>query len=308
MAFVVCHFPRSVSIRHTPRCAAKRKSSSRSKRPRSDGFAAPTPAQSSAPKTEPETDPAVEKRNISEDEQERLQKADRNGITLEHRLREEIAHPLRKPKLTLFGTLAFSATVGLFFAIARIQADPVERVVKNVLVDITAIVLFARLAYGQVLFGRRSLNSIAGKVQARDLGITGFKQQLKLPFGSSKQRLSMLLTEEIVIVAGRRADVLKYLGRAVASGDSQAVVAFSTDGNGKGQTLIGVVAEADTDDVADWVNWLADAIPPRRNVSLFRVGKDDSTKTVANDCVVEIGDPEQLPLPSNARRTITVDV
>lgn len=204
--------------------------------------------------------------------------------------------------------MTLSATLGLFFAIARVRADPLEHVLKNVLIDAGALSLFGYLTYREIEFGRRALNSIARRVEARDLGIVGYKQGLSVPVLQGKQRLS-LLQGDLVIVAGRRGDILKYLGRAVESGDSHPVLAFPTDGvtGGQQQQITGTVAMANPEDVAVWVNWFGEAVPPRRNIALFRLQASDRDIS-AKDCVVEIGSPLLLPLPTYAKRPQTVDV
>lgn len=236
-----------------------------------------------------------------------LQKPDANGITLEQRLREEIKHPLRKPKQTLFATLSFSAGVGLFFALGRLAAakDQPLTAANNIFIDLVAILLFGRLTYSQVEFGRRALNSIALRPEARDLPLVPL--QNSVPF-LPKHRVSTLLrAADVVVAAGRGVDVLAYLKRG--GGDSVEVVAFPTDG-GKVTELGNVadgVAVTEGEGMADWIAWLGDAVPPRKNISLFRVGKGTG-KGAASSFVVAVDTPQDLPLPMEARKQEVVDV
>lgn len=271
-----------------------------------------------------------------------LTKVDSNGISMEHRLREEILHPLRKPKQTLFATLTFSAVLGLFFACGRLLAekDGLGRVSINVAVDAGAVALFGYLFLRELEFGRRSLNSIAGRPQPRDLPVVSLastalqRPRFRLPFRRDKddtprvERFASLLrgAADAVIVAGRATDARKYLERCVAdagyaSDDAASaygamhpvLVVFPTDSRGSAATDLRfpgatAVAGSSVDDVADWVAWLGDAIPPRRNVALFRINARDGTKDAANACIVTVDDPTVVPLPENAKRLVIVDV
>lgn len=269
--------------------------------------------------------------------QRKLKRVDANGISLEARLREEIIHPLRKPKLTLFGTLAFSATLGFFFALGRLAAekDSLALVSKNVAIDISAIALFGYLTWREVDFGRRSLNSIAGCPQPRDLPIirqsASESSSFNLPFfnrssnsSSNNERLSSALrTSDVVIAAGRTVDLRKYLDRCMeqANYNSAApsteydslhptLVAFSTDRRDNTDSLTGAtVAPSPVEDsMKDWINWLGDAIPPRRNIALFRIEANDSARESANAYVVTVDDPFTAPLPENARKLTVIEV
>lgn len=253
-----------------------------------------------------------------------LKKTDSNGISLEHRLREEIKHPLRKPKQTLFATLSFSATIGLLFAFGRLamERDSIYQVSKNVAIDITAILIFAYLTWREFEFGRRSLNSMAGIPQARDLPI--LSQQLpasvKLPFSNNFQseRLSQLLSQsDVVVVAGRREDVLKYVDRCETEPEPEhaskklSLVAFATDSIGTRDESFKpakAVASGKGEGAADWIAWLGDATPPRRNVALFRIDAKDKGSQSASSYAVAVDDPSSLPLPRQARRPLVVDV
>lgn len=311
-----------------------------------------------------------------------LNKLDSNGISMEHRLREEILHPLRKPKQTLFGTLAFSATLGFFFACGRlvVEKDTLVQVGTNVTIDVAAVALFGYLTWREFEFGRRSLNSIAGIPQPRDLPIVRFDSESnknsnasrdnrkKKPssFSSSSvpsvstsgetdgnqlskiwrrltnqndnerpteatDRLGTLLRSAgvVVIVAGRAVDVARYVERcardagyndfqnnpslAAEKFDSAnpALVAFITDskeGNVKLDTAAAAVAACSPDEKADWVAWLADAVPPRRNIALFRVDKENGGKDAAGEYIVTVDDPDVVPLPADARRLTVVEV
>lgn len=308
--------PASIS----PTCLAKRRDSGssstprpksrRAKRPRSkpsSGFSETPAADAPAPASEP----APNEPDAASGPD--LQKRDAGGISLEDRLREEIAHPLRKPKLTLFGTLAFSATLGLLFALARLARadDAPAQVAQNVVVDIAAIGLFGYLAWREVQFGRRSLNSLAGQPEARDLRVMvideGAMQGVPVVGGGSGRRLGALFQgKDVVVVAGRAVDVHKYLGRVAGEGGkSLAVVALATDARGEEENdFEGAVAVAsgEADNTKDWSAWIGDAVPPRKNVALFRIDAGDDGRSAANAYVVAVGEPMTVPLPGNARR------
>lgn len=311
-----------------------------------------------------------------------LNKLDSNGISMEHRLREEILHPLRKPKQTLFGTLAFSATLGFFFACGRlvVEKDSLVQVGTNVTIDVAAVALFGYLTWREFEFGRRSLNSIAGIPQPRDLPIVRFNSESnktstnssdksrKRPssFSSSSvsslsasgendgnqlskiwrrltnkndnerateatDRLGTLLKSAgvVVVVAGRAVDVARYVERCARDAgyndfqnnpslasekfDSThpALVAFITDSkeaNVKLDTAAAAVAAGSPDEKADWVAWLADAVPPRRNIVLFRVEKENGGTDAAGEYIVTVDDPDVVPLPADARRLTVVEV
>lgn len=318
---------RSLTYAH-PICAVKRRGSGsastpkpkskRAKRPRarpSSGFAT-SPSDEAPPQAEATN--ATESQNETATEAESgpdLQKRDAAGISLEDRLREEIAHPLRKPKLTLFATLAFSATLGLFFALARLARadDSPAQVAQNVAVDVLAIGLFGYLAWREVQFGRRSLNSLAGRPEARDLQVmvlgNGATKAAPVVGGSSGRRLGTLLKgNDVVVVAGRAADVRKYLIRV--DGDKDAangavVVALPTDMRREEENAFEgatAVASGEAENAKDWSAWIGDAIPPKRNVALFRIEAGDNGRSAANVYVVAVGEPSSLPLPGSARR------
>lgn len=372
-AFCACYF-RSIGpsqqsdplyVRHSPRAlttpyALAVPKSSRNKRPRPDrkssGFGdnerpasrqnlSQTSKSSASPTSfgKNENDASVETDDAENGEarrQKELQKVDGNGISLEHRLREEILHPLRKPKQTLFATLAFSATLGFFIACGRLATarDTPTEVFTNISVDISAIALFAFLTWREFEFGRRSLNSIAGRPQPRDLPVVSINQsrvprfRLRLPFrsstsdtGVSTSRLASLLSNaDILIVAGRGNDIRKYLDRCVESSNYQSndppsvynnkhpsLVAFAIDGressNGSyaGATA---VASQDNGKAADWINWLGDAVPPRRNVALFKIDARSNATEPARTYVVTIEDPLVAPLPADAKRHVIIEV
>lgn len=321
-------FPTARSLASvTPICAVKRRDSGsastprpkskRAKRPRprsSSGFATspadeapPLPPEPAASETAAEAAPGPD-----------LQKRDAGGISLEDRLREEIAHPLRKPKLTLFGTLAFSATLGLLFALARLARadDAPAQAAQNVAVDIVAIGLFGYLAWREVQFGRRSLNSLAGSPEARDLQVMvlgeGATQAAPVVGGGSGRRLGALFKgKDVIVVAGRAMDVRKYLTRVDADGDSSGgavVVALPTDTQGQEDNAFEgavAVASGEADNTKDWSAWIGDAVPPRKNVALFRIGAGDDGRSAANAYVVAVGEPMVLPMPGNAKREIS---
>lgn len=265
-----------------------------------------------------------------------LRKVDANGISMEHRLREEIQHPLRKPKLTLFGTLTFSATIGFFIAVARLatEKDSLAQVSTNVGVDIAAVALFGYLTWREAEFGRRAVNSIAGCPQPRDLSIMRLSSSaspfLRLPSfnrksnSSTTERMSTVLrSSDIVIVAGRTVDLRKYLDRCMQDGmysskDSNVryntmhptLIALATDVRDNTDSLAGAtaVASREGDDMVDWIAWLGDAVPPRRNVALFRIEATDSARGAASSYVVNVDDPAIVPLPEDARKLTVVEV
>lgn len=231
---------------------------------------------------------------------------------MEDRLREEIAHPLRKPKQTLFGTLSFSALLGLFFALARSNKDTALHVAQNVAVDIAAIALFAWLTWREVQFGRRSLNSLAGRPQARDLQVLMLGQDGKAVGNGKEKMVGDLGRVDVVVAVGRAADLRKYLIRFEESRDDrpnmEKVIVFPTDVQSNEERFYSgadAVASGETEKVKDWVAWLGDAIPPRRNVALFCIEAGDSRAGAASSYVVAVGDPSDIPLPANAKRELS---
>lgn len=307
------------------------KSHSGSKRPRSNkntssGFTTSSkqPSQNisqvpASSRTDQQQNPDTPSQRISDSKTPDLQKLDANGISLEHRLREEIQHPLRRPKQTLFATLAFSATLGFFFACGRLAAekDSFAQVAQNVAIDIIAITVFAYLTWREYDFGRRSLNSIAGCPQPRDLpiSIANNSSVSSLSILSSTQRLSSLIKQsDIVIIAGRVSDLQRYIQRCIdISTDKSApvLVAFATDvRENMSDVCEGADAFPASDDeaITDWVAWLGEAVPPRRNVALFRIDARDAAVLPASDYIVAVEDPISLPLPSDARRPEIVEV
>lgn len=327
---------------------AKASKSSRNKRPRAErrGPAFSSQSSSQTPKRssrdedfdgsndDTDTDDANESSRARE-----LSKADANGISLEHRLREEILHPLRKPKQTLFATLTFSATLGLFFACARLIAekDGLARVSTNVAIDAAAVTLFGYLTWRELEFGRRSLNSIAGRPQPRDLPIVkrtaSSRPRIRLPFrrdhvdAQRTERLSTLLrVSDTIIVTGRLNDVEKYLDRCAADaaytsnaalsdyGPAHPVVVACITDVRDSSTIENQISAATAfaapgpDSSADWVAWLGDAVPPRRNVALFRISGQENATNAANAYIVTIGDPISVPLPADAKKLTIVEV
>lgn len=332
----------------TPYARAAPKSS-RSKRPRPEkktpGFGESKQAPSAPDDSTQSTQTSIEQKirdDITEEEQRQrdLKKLDNNGISLEHRLREEILHPLRKPKQTLFGTLTFSASLGFLIACARLATarDTPDQVVVNISVDVAALALFGYLTWREFDFGRRSLNSIAGRPEPRDLPIvplsSSFTPRLRfrLPFrpatadtAVTNDRLSSLLSKaDAVVVAGRVNDIRKYLDRCVQSADYQSndqlskynskhplLIAFAIDGRDSADAVYAgatAVAPRDNDKATDWINWLGDAIPPRRNVALFKIDAKANPKDPANAYIVTIDDPMTVPLPVDAKRHVVVEV
>lgn len=348
-AYGLCTLPSTPTV-ITPYARAAPKSS-RSKRPRPEkktsGFGdskTPSTAQNDSDQstqTQMNVDHSSSE-DVSEEErrQRDLKKLDNNGISLEHRLREEILHPLRKPKQTLFGTLTFSASLGFLIACARLATarDTPDQVFVNISVDVAALALFGYLTWREFDFGRRSLNSIAGRPEPRDLPIvpllSSFPSRLRfrLPFrpvtadtAVTTDCLSSLLSRaDAVIVAGRVNDLRKYLDRCVQSADYQSndqlskynskhplLVAFAIDGRDSADAVYTgatAVAPRDKDKAVDWINWLGDAVPPRRNVALFKIDARAKPKDSANAYVVTIDDPMTVPLPAEAKRHVVVEV
>lgn len=305
---------------HTLYCRARSPRSKKSKRPRS------TPSSSEndqKPKTITNPDLSVspiQSTDINNKTQSNnsnstpdLSKKDSNGISLETRLREEILHPLRKPRQTLFFTLGFSATIGLLVAIGRYltKQDVFSTAAINVGIDISAMIIFYGLAWRDVEFGRRSINSLAKKTQLRDLPV------LLLPTTSnSKPKLiSRLLSDDILLIVGKATDITKYLERQDESDiqpSNLKIIVFPTDAVdiNASETFESVngVAGGDVNATQDWRSWLAEAIPPRRNVALFRINKNDGGTNSPGEYVIAAGEPDMLPLPRDAFRSQVVDV
>lgn len=200
----------------------------------------------------------------------------------------------------------------MFFALARVSKDGVGQVTQNVAIDIVAISLFGYLAWREVQFGRRSLNSIAGCPQTCDLKVVvpnsgTANNGLSLRnsnSGAKVRRMEALLGGDVVVVSGRGVDVKKYLERGGA-GEGLSVVAMITDGGEATEEFEGVaaVASGEADDMKDWVAWLGDAVPPRKNISLFRIAQGQGSGKSASGYVVAVGLPTDLPTPQYARRS-----
>lgn len=232
---------------------------------------------------------------------------------MEHRLREEIKHPLRKPKQTLFGALAFSATLGFFITIGRFAAvsdDSVTKLLTNLSVNLTAATLFAYLTWTQVQFGRRSLNSIAGVPQARDLPIKRIASSSSptLPswFSAGPQRLASLITAaDVLLLVGRKAEIEKYLKRCQSTAErpqpAVALVAFATDVDKKDDESYAsgadAIALAEVNRDRDWQAWLANSLPSKRNMAVFRFPRGDKAIDPADTYFVRQGLPASVPLP-----------
>lgn len=274
------HAPRAparVATRQIPICLARRKS--RAKRPRTPP--PPPPPDASPPTTSSPNAPD-------------LSQTDSAGITLETRLREELEHPFRSPRQTLFTTLSMSATVGLLIAITRLlaRADTTVPALQNIAIDLLAALSFAWLALREYRFGQRSLRAMSGRPLARDLAYVR---------ASEKGILERILSRDVLVVVGDGKSVKTYLDGGV---DGMNVVAFSMD-----QYDIGTGYVASPESRADWIAWLGPAVPPRKNVALFLipaltaqwrggVGADSDAK----DYIVAIASPSELPRPSQARR------
>lgn len=192
---------------------------------------------------------------------------------------------------------------------ARASQDGLQQVSKNIAVDIVAISLFGYLAWREAQFGRRSLNSLAGCPQARDLKIVSLDNGSRkgaLPFGGGAKvkRLDALLGRDVVLVAGRAADVRKYLDRG---GGGVRVVVVATDSRNEEEGFEGAtaVASGEAEHSKDWAAWLGDAVPPKKNIALFRIQEGDGGGKAANAYIVDVGLPTDLPLPSKAKRELT---
>ncbi|PXF43329.1 hypothetical protein BWQ96_06968 [Gracilariopsis chorda] len=287
--------------------------SSDGKKPRSSpgngtGFQSPSASPSNRPEQKKRATPPKAQRDTRN-----LQRLDRNGISLEHRLREEIKHPLRKPKQTLFGAFAFSATLGFFITLGRFAAvsdDSATQLFTNVAVNLTAASLFAYLTWTQVQFGRRSLNSIAGIPQARDLPIkrVSSSPSLTIPswLSTGPQRLSSLLTTfDTVLVVGRKSELEKYLKRCQSTAENPqpavALVVFATDFDKRNEEAYASGADAialgEVKRDKDWLSWLANTLPSKRNIAVFRFARSDKAVNAADTYFVTQDLPASAPLP-----------
>ena len=298
---------------HTPPyCRARSSRNKKSKRPRSTSSSSENDQNDQKSKVLTNTTQSTDINNKTQSTPD-LSKKDSNGISLETRLREEILHPLRKPRQTLFFTLAFSATVGLLVAIGRYltNQDVFSTAAINITIDISAMIIFYALAWRDVDFGRRSINSLAKKTQFRDLPV------LLLPTNSnSKPKLiSRLLSDDILLIVGKATDITKYLERRHQSDTQHSnlqLIVFPTDAVdiNASETFqsVNAVAGGDVNATQDWRSWLAEAIPPRRNIALFRINKNDSGTNPPGEYVIAAGEPNMLPLPGDAFRSQVVDV
>lgn len=212
------------------------------------------------------------------------------GITRDDRLREELQHPFRRPKLVIFGTLALSATVGTLFATGRLLlgADAVDVYAVNMAVNAPAIALFVFLAKREADFGRRSLGVLARCPEARDLPLGG-----RLRVGGAGG------AEVLHVVAGRARDVAEVLLRTDVTGVS--LVAVAVDAGRLDQLVLGPRVwapelEDDPDSKTAWDAWLEDVNRPRKHVAVFRLPNAKQAKGLGGEYVVAVDDAENLDL------------
>ncbi|CAN8070374.1 unnamed protein product [Agarophyton chilense] len=295
-----------------PIVAARKSSSSDSKRPlskpkASSGFSAArddTETLKQLPNPEESSDAAVEDKLKSGVD---LKSVDSRGISLEHRLKEEIKHPLRKPKQTLFATLSFSAFLASPIAISRFvtHADSIQQLSINLLINITAVATFGYLTWRQVQFGRRALNSFAGRPQLRDLPIASPSEKLAvLPslLRAPKRMSSLLRRSDVILLIGRRIQMYTYLARCKETFDvmPSALVIFPTDVNSSEEQFPiqpDAIPDRENDGNADWKAWIADVVPARRNIVVLRISRNDDATAPANAFLVEDGDAKSVSLP-----------
>jgi Low psii accumulation1 / Rep27 len=242
-------------------------------------------------------------------------------ITRDARLREEIAHPFRRVKVTVFGTLAISAAIGTLFATGRVLlgADAIDVYGVNCLVNVPAVLLFGWLAKREVDFGRRALGIIAKCSQARDL-------PLEAPPGvsSAPRRVGdLVLKGDLYIVAGRARDVADALLDSGGGDDTPAIVACALDTGVLDATYLGLhvsVAascapqgaqgvKADSEEWRAWGPWAGRVKRGRRDVAVFYLPKGDLARGLGDEYVLAVGAPGKVDLRTifDARQPGRVD-
>lgn len=200
----------------------------------------------------------------------------RPQITRDHRLREELLHPFRRPKATIFGTLCVSAFVGTLFAAGRaaLGADAPDVFLFNTAINLPAALAFGALARREVVFGRRALGVIAGCPEARDLPLGK-----KLRLGDVK--------DGAWVVAGRARDLVDVLLKAEI-GEAR-LVAVAVDAGALEEQVLGekVWAPAmEGDGKKAWDAWLGGVERSRRGVAVFWV--EQGARGMGVDYLVEV--------------------
>lgn len=200
----------------------------------------------------------------------------RARITRDHRLREELLHPFRRPKATIFGTLCVSAFVGTLFAVGRaaLGRDAPDVFLFNMAINLPAALAFGALARREVVFGRRALGVIASCPEARDLPVGK-----KLRLGDVK--------DGVWVVAGRARDLVDVLLKAEI-GEAR-VVAVAVDAGALEEQVLGekVWAPAmEGDGKKAWDAWLGGVERSRRGVALFWV--EQGARGMGVDYLVEV--------------------
>lgn len=242
----------------------------------------------------------------------------RPAITRDDRLREEIAHPFRRPKLVIFGTLALSATVGTLFAIGRfaLGKDAPDIVALNCSINIPAVVVFGWLAKREIDFGRRALGVIAKCTEARDLPLQkplhGSARFAAGRFGSSDVRLEVMRgrsDQDLYVLVGRARDVADVLvGAALQENDfPPVIVAVALDAGALDPTYlgpsvvcgrIGPPSERENSDRRAWEGWLSHVRRPRKSVAIFRIPRTDNARGMGEEYLARVEEPASLDLRS----------
>lgn len=229
----------------------------------------------------------VEDSNIDDKDRQRAQPA----ISRDDRLREELAHPFRRPKLVIFGTLCLSAFVGTLFAAGRLAlgADPLDVFAVNLGVNAPAVALFGFLAKREADFGRRALGVIAGCPEARDLPI------------DSRLRVGAIGDSDAVVfvLAGRARDLADVLVRSEL--DACSVVAVAVDAGELDPIHLGPRVWApnlgdDADTNRAWVSWLNGVKRQRKEIAVFRIRGAGSAVGMGEEYLVVVGEPSKLDL------------
>lgn len=284
---------------------------------RAGGFSADSEQESvSSSGKQPPSLAATNKSNDTADDLGHVQQASaRQGrpvITQDDRLREEIAHPLRRLKLVGFGTLTISATIGTLFALGRfaLGKDALDVVALNCLINIPAVGLFGWLAKREADFGRRALGVIAKCTEARDLPLQKMSQRSGLfgGLGAQEPRLESVRRRtgrDVYVVAGRAREVADVLVRASLSDNDNppVIVAVALDAGALDPTYLGPTvvcgqigspAERDSSDRRAWEGWLAQVRRPRKNIAVFRIPKNDSGRGMGDEYLLQVQEPASL--------------